>query len=141
MSWYNPVTWFSDEQARADDLDRQLRALNERDYGPGGRIYEKVKTERGQEAADAVNATVQGHLGTQEDQSRDIEGQVDDAFLQGLQEGYDNETGFAKKVLASPFKLAWDVIPWQLYVVALVALFFYLGGGVWLKGILGRRAT
>ena len=65
--------------------------------------------------------------------------QVNDAFKEGLQEGFDRTTGAIKATIAAPFKFTFASLPWQVYLVGLVLLFFYMGGPLWLKGILKRR--
>ena len=41
-----------DLQKEGDSLDAKLRDMNQRDYGSGGRIYNKIESERGTAAAD-----------------------------------------------------------------------------------------
>lgn len=140
MGWFQKLIYgidLEEEQRRGDELDRQLREMNERDYGPGGRIYERIEAERGTEEADAVYDQVRDNLN--EGLTGDVEAQVDDAFREGLEEGYENVTGGISNTLAAPFRFTFASIPWQLWIAAAVALFLYMGGGVWLKGLINRK--
>lgn len=47
-------------------LDGELGALNNSDYAPGGKIYNRILVERGRAAADAAWAAVQRNLVTQQ---------------------------------------------------------------------------
>lgn len=117
-----------EEQRRGDELDRRLREMNERDYGPGGRIYNRIEAERGTEAADETYDAVLENLETS--QTGDVEAQVNDAFREGLQEGAGN--------IQRGFNVSFGAIPWQLWAAGAVALFFWAGGGAWLKSILKK---
>lgn len=126
-----------EEQRKQDELDAKLRELNERDYGPGGRLYEKITASGGIQEANQTLDQVLENLETS--RAGDVSDQVNDAFGEGLQEGYDNVTGAISNTLAAPIRFTFASIPWQLWALALVALFLYAGGGLWLKGILNRR--
>lgn len=135
MGWFQKLVYgvdLEEEQRRQDELDAQLREMNERDYAPGGRIYERIEAERGTDAADDTYQDALENL----DESRidNVEGDVNDAFREGLEEGYGN----IRDTVAAPFKIAWNILPWQVWVAAAVALFLYMGGGLWLRGILGK---
>jgi hypothetical protein len=105
-----------------DETDAKLAALNQE------------KLESGSWSKDQYDQA-QAHL---EASKLDATQLVTDAFYEGAGEGYDNMTGAAKEVLKSPFRLAWDIIPWQLWLLAAVALFFWMGGAALLKGRLAR---
>lgn len=124
------------EQTRGDDLDRELRELNERDYQPGGRIYERIELERGTDEADDTYADVLDHERT--GATGDVTASVDAAFGEGLDEGAGN----IRSVLAAPFQLVPSIlksIPWQLWLAGALVLFFYMGGSVWLARQLKGR--
>lgn len=112
----------SGEQERSDDLDARLDALNRRKLEEG-----KISpTEYDRRAAVlAENRT-------------DVDAEVSAAFKEGAQEGYNNVTGAIKDAAAAPFRFAWDIIPWQLIVAALIVAFFYMGGASLLKGVLKK---
>ena len=61
--------------------------------------------------------------------------QIAEDFSAGAQSGYDSMVGAAKETLAAPFKVAWDVIPWQLYVAGGLALFWWMGGAALHHGL------
>ncbi len=50
-------------------LDAELRRINERDYGPGGRIYNRIAAQDGTAQADIAFALVKQHLAEQEAQT------------------------------------------------------------------------
>lgn len=110
------------EQARADDLARRSADLERRRYEMG-RITEEE-----------MHRNVAMHYGN----APDVGNQVGAAFNEGLAEGYENTTGAIRATVAAPFRFAWDIIPWQLWLGAAVFLFFYIGGGTYLKGILKK---
>jgi len=123
-------------QRTSDATDAALAVENQKDYAPGGTVYETIKEERGEAAADQAYEIVQDHEATQH---IEVEEEVDEAFQEGFQEGADNIRG----AIAAPFKIGWSILPWQLITVALVAgalyLFFFMGGNVFLKGFIARR--
>ena len=125
------------EQERSNRLDAMIAAENEKDYGPGGVVYNKTVEEQGIPAANRQWEEVQARQAA--DDHPDISGEVGDAFDEGLEEGFDATTGAIKSTLAAPFKFTFAALPWQLWVVGLVLLFLYMGGGVWLRGIIGRK--
>jgi hypothetical protein len=111
------------EQERGDELDAKLAALNQQEYA-NGKISATELARRDQEQADnAVN----------------VDESLNDAFVEGAKEGYNATTGAIKTGLAAPFKFTWAILPWQVYAVAAVALFLYMGGGIYLKGLLPRK--
>jgi hypothetical protein len=131
MGWFQKLVYgvdLEEEQRRQDDLDRQLRDLNERDYGPGGRIYNRIEADRGTAAADDTFQQVLANLDASDD--IDVEAEVNDAFRQGLEEGAGN--------IRSGFNFTFGAIPWQVWAIAAVAAFLYAGGGDWLKNHLKK---
>lgn len=133
MAWYNPFSWgASAEQARADSLDAQLRALNERDYGPGGSIYTEIQNERGTVAADATYQTVEQHLSDQEAASRDIAGQIDTAFAEGAAEGAANIRHTFDSAVFGSLGGVLKAVPVSVWIAAILVSFFYFGGWAWL---------
>jgi hypothetical protein len=111
------------EQARSDELDQQRIDLEKRRADLGYITPEQA----------------QANIANIASQKEDVSGDLNQAFGEGLKEGYDAETGGIKKTLAFPFKFIWDALPWQIWLGGLVALFVYMGGWVWIKGILLRK--
>ena len=113
LDWYTGVDTEEVQKQEAEtarrDLELQQRRLE------GG----KITTAQYAAAVDRVN---EGYI--------DVEAETNAAFQEGLEEGYENTTGFIKKGLALPFDFLWKSIPWQLLLVAGVAAFFYFGGSV-----------
>jgi len=106
-----------DLQKQGDTLDGQLRDINERDYGPGGRYYTPDNYTRTQDNL-ASGAT------------GDVSQQLDDAFQEGLDEGANNVTG----VISGAFKLIGKGlgavllgVPAWAWLLGIVALWVYLG--------------
>jgi hypothetical protein len=73
----------------------------------------------------------------------DVQSQIDQAAEEGAIEGVNNlvktvadtAQGLTNWTFGSVFKL----IPWQVWPILVIVAFFYLGGGVLLKGLLARK--
>lgn len=124
------------EQQRGNELDAQLAALNQKDYGPGGRIYQRIEAEQGTDAAERTYESVQANL--EGSQTGDVEQQVVAAFGEGLNEGFQSTTGGIRNALSAPFEFIFKAVPWYFWIIGLGVLFFYAGGFVWLKGRLAK---
>jgi hypothetical protein len=98
-SWITGVD-LAEEQRRSDAADARLKEMNNAAWAAGKLSEEELQARNARVDAGAIDATAQ----------------VSDAFGQGLQEGYMNVTGTIKNTIAAPFKFAWAVIPWQVYV-------------------------
>jgi len=139
MGWFQKLIYGVDLDATQSELDRTNAALaseNAADYGRGGTIYRQIQAERGTAAAEQTYADV---LRRAEDNQINVTDQVHGAFRDGYNESLGNITGGIRATLAAPFNFAIRSIPWQLWLVGLVALFIYMGGGVWLKGLINRH--
>ena len=124
MSWLSKLFLgvdLDEEQQRANEQDAALAQLN-RDALANGTYDQKTFDQA--EANRLRGATP------------DIGGDVAHSFWQGFQEGAAKEKRFLGSAISFPFV---KLIPWQLYLIGAIALFFYLGGAVYLKGILARR--
>jgi hypothetical protein len=114
-------------QTKGDALDQTIAAENLADYRSGK--YDENKYN--QASADLQKAL-----------TGNVSQQVDDAFIQGAKEGLQNDATFFSKLssavnslLKGAIKDALGAIPWQLWLIAAVVLFVYLGG----LGILRRQ--
>lgn len=111
MSWLDSV-FLGDEVERGNELDAKIRALNQAKFEKGvlsaGQL-EKANANLAKESA-AVHSQ-----------------QLSEDFNLGLEEGYENVTGGIKAAVASPFRFAWDSLPWQLLLVGLLWGAWYLG--------------
>ena len=124
MSWSLVDLFSPGETARGEELDRQNAELNRR------------REAMGRQTADE-SAAQESRFNT------DIEAyneQILSGAIEGAQEGLASTADTVRKGLALPLNFAWRAIPWQLWAVGAVALFIYAGGGVWLRGILARKA-
>jgi len=123
MSWYQKVLYgvdLDEEQAKQNELDAQLKIMNDKALADGkwdNDTYQLAEQHR------------------VDSQINDVQGEVDKAFNSGLQDGIDNIRGGIGKTINFPFRL----IPWQVYVIAGIALFFWMGGAALLKGRLARK--
>ena len=92
MGWLSNLFGIGEAEATGRELDAQLRAMNERDYAPGGRIYQKVA------ASDPVRAeqnwsVVQDHLASAK--TGNVESQlILSAVVGTLEWGYDPLTAW-----------------------------------------------
>ena len=59
----------------------------------------------------------------------DAAGQVGEAFIEGAKEGLAREQELVKGAVNGVAKGILGFIPWWVFVVAIIALFLYLGGG------------
>lgn len=112
------------EQQRSDDLDAQRIAL------------EKRRADMGLISSDQADTNISKISSERED----VAGDLNTAFAEGAKEGYAATTGAIKTGLAAPFKFTWAILPWQVWAAGAVALFLYMGGGVYLRGIIARKA-
>jgi hypothetical protein len=135
MSWISDLFGGNEAQARADSLDNQLKA-SEADYAPGGRVYNSIAATQGIDAANKAYATVQGHVAAGTAADAHIGAQIDQAFTDQLNTEISDVGGAVSTAVKVPFKLAWSAIPWQVWVLGAVLLFFYMGGAKLLKGSL-----
>lgn len=116
-SW-NPFTWVSSSdgqsaqelQAESDRLDARLAELNQASRSRyGDEWYAQAETNR---LGGGVN----------------VERELTAAGQEGLAEGYANVTGTIRAGINAPFRFLWDSVPGWVWLAALVAGFFYLGG-------------
>lgn len=122
MSWISRILYGVDldaEQARGTALDEQLRQDAAESLASGR--YDQAAYDQAMQHFDEGAVT-------------DVTGSVTDAFYQGLGEGAVNIRGTVGSAISSPFKL----IPWQLWLLAGLGLFLYMGGGSMLKGALHK---
>lgn len=138
MGWVSDLFGAPSEQQRADALDNQLKA-SEADYAPGGRIYNKIAAEQGMDAAQKAYDQVRQHVDNGTAADAHIDTQIQDAFNNQLSTEINDIGGAVSTAAATPFRLAWSSIPWQVWALGAVLLFFYMGGGTLLKGSLGKR--
>jgi hypothetical protein len=107
-----------DAQAQADETDRRLRAEIARDadrLGP------------------EVTAESLRHL---DENPIDYEREIGDGFEDGLKEGSRTVTGFFRGVFdftGEAFSAVLRGVPLWLWLVVAAGIFFYFGGGQWLK--------
>jgi hypothetical protein len=128
MSFIGSLFGADELQATGDAADARIEEMNRRDYAPGGRLYERIKRERGQAAADAAYQTVLGHLET--GRTGDVDAQINTAFQEGLQDGRNNITGFVSNVFGFVGKALGAIllgIPVWVWAVAAVAVWGWLG--------------
>ena len=112
------------EQARGDALDAQI-AANQKDNLDSGK-WTVAQYE-------AANANQQKAL------TGDVTQQVLDAGKEGAIEGLNNLQQGVKNAVGNTLSFGWGMIPWQLWLVGGLALFIYMGGGIWIRGILEKN--
>lgn len=137
MSWYDPRSWItsndgrtvSEINANTSEVDAKLRALNTQRatvYGP--EWYAKTVANDAQGDADsaALNQSI-------------IDEFKPAALITNLSDSASTTAGglrnFLEPILSFPLK----IIPPTGWLIIGFALFIYLGGGVWLRGILARK--
>jgi hypothetical protein len=118
MAWFQKVLLgvdLDEEQARNNEYDAQLKALNDQSLQNGE--WTKAQYDKAEADRKASN-------------NPDITGDVQKTFNDQLDKdvsGFRNAVG---STVAFPLRL----IPWQVWAIGAIALFFYMGGGAWLKG-------
>ncbi|MGC3958107.1 MAG: hypothetical protein QM813_09275 [Verrucomicrobiota bacterium] len=128
MSLIGSLFGSSELQTTGDQADSQLADMNQRDYAPGGRLYEKIKAQRGQAAADAAYLAVGGHLET--GATGNVDAQIGEAFDEGLKEGAGNITGFVSgvfKFVGQAISAILLGIPLWAWAVATLGIWAWLG--------------
>jgi hypothetical protein len=111
------------EDDRAADLDRREYEL----------MQERLR--RGVITTETYNNWLARKASNTEPSARQ---QVADAFVEGAKEGADRMQRGVRETLSAPINWAFGAIPWQLWLVGLVVLFWWLGGPVYLRGILAK---
>lgn len=134
MSFISSLFGSGKLQADGDAADAKLAEMNQRDYAPGGRLYNKIATQQGTAAADAAYQQTLNNL--ESGATGNVSSQIDAAFDEGLQDGANNITGFvsgAFKFLGKALGSILLGIPVWVWLAVGAAAFFYLGGGVWIR--------
>jgi hypothetical protein len=126
-------------QATSDAADAQLQTLNNAQYAPGGTIYNKIAATQGTQAADAAWKNVQNDDASSAANTANITGQVSDAFQTQLSSETSGIGSTFSSFLSGLFKNAFNIIPWQVWVIGGIALFIWLGGLSLFKGSLSKE--
>jgi len=141
MSFLANLFGAQEEQQRADTLDAQLAALNKRDYGEGGTIYQTIAARDGVAAAEQARLATDEHLATQVAQDRDIAGQIDTAFDTQLASGASGIGGFVGNTIKGVFGTVFRILPWWLWLLVAAGAFFYFGGWTFVARRLAQRSS
>ena len=106
--------------------DAKLAELNTRDYGEGGRFYTPSNYK-----------ITQAHLAA-EAQNPDAE--IGAAFGEGLDEGASNIRGTIGGTINKIVGTAFKIVPWQVWLIAVIALVLYVASvtGFWKKLLRAR---
>jgi len=109
--WFTGVD-LNAEQAKANTLDAELARVNEAAYQRG-------------HIDDATYQQTRQHIDQQVADSQDYAGQVGTAFGEGIQEGADNIRRGIGGTINSIVGTALRIVPWQVWVIALVGALIY----------------
>lgn len=123
MSWGLVDIFYPGETARAEELDRRNAELNAQRRSMG------IVT---QEQTDAQEARFN-------DRPAEHDAAIVEGFVEGAKEGASATAGAIRGSIAGPLNFLFSAIPWQLWAVGAVALFLYMGGGTYLRGILAKK--
>ena len=135
MSW-NPLNWISwgtsngVEVGSIDSLTAEQDQIKAREAELDARAKEKY----GQTWSDQVEKH------REEEYAATYQAQVGEAFVQGAAEGAATMQGAVKRTIPGPLDWILGALPWHVWVGLAVAAFWYLGGFVYLKGIIARKA-
>lgn len=130
MSW-NPFNWipWGNGVGSIDDLQSEQDQIRLRE----AQLDADAKQRYGQ----TWSETVERHRG--EEYAQTYGAQVGEAFAEGAAEGAQRQIDAVQSAANKVTSFSLRIIPWQVYVAGAVALFWWLGGGVYLKGILARK--
>ena len=115
MGWFDKLIYgvdLDEEQARQDNLDRQLAAQNQADLNNG--TYD-------QETFDAAERN------RRESYIGNVEAQVGEAFAEGWNEGASNIRNGTGSVVGTLISTPFKLIPWQLWLIGLLYLAWNFG--------------
>lgn len=117
----------------ASEADAQLQVLNNAQYGPGGSYYTP-------ETWTAVNANRDSELANGGYGPAAQQAQIDQTFTDKL----DSQ---AQSIIGGPLGVAWATIkailksvPWWVWILGFVAVFFWLGGAAMVRAWVGKKA-
>jgi hypothetical protein len=120
------------EEAQGQQLDAKLQALNNDEYGAGGRVYNEIQDQKGTDAA------VQAYQAVQADMASGATGDVLDQLQEAGKEGADQGKKDFWSWILNLITSAIGLIPWWVWLAAGVGIFFWMGGFKLLKGKLAR---
>jgi hypothetical protein len=129
MSW-NPLNWipWGNGVGSVDDLQAEQDQIRARE----AQLDARAREQYGESWAQATER----HRAQEYQES--YSKQVGDAFIEGAKEGAQAQIDAVQGAANAVTGFTLRIIPWQVYVLGAGALFWWLGGGVYLKGILGR---
>lgn len=127
--------WIANTFYGADDLTAESAALDERRRV----LNEQARTRYGDEwYQDTLQNDERGRV----DATADIGGEFSaDALKRNLSESTATASGWARALIDAPLSFLFGSIPPLGWLVLAGVVFWWVGGPVWLRGILGRRAT
>lgn len=126
MSWSLVDIFAPGETARADELSERNRQLNQRKLEKGQVTEEWVA--RQQEAFDSTGSAT-------------YNAEVIAAAAEGATEGLVSLPGKVRGALSGVAGWGLAFVPWWAWLVGAGAVFYYLGGFVYLRGILAKRSA
>ena len=125
MSWSLVDVFFPGETQRADDLEEQNRLLNQRKLEKGQVSQEWV--DRQQDAFDSTGSSTYND-------------EIASAAAEGAVEGLTELPGKVRGALSGIAGWGLAFVPWWAWIVGAGVGFYYLGGFIYLRGILAKRA-
>jgi len=126
VSWSLVDIFYPGETQRADDLEEQNRILNQRKLEKGQVSEEWV--DRQQEAFDSTGSST-------------YNAEIAEAAAEGAAEGLASMPGKVCGALSGVAGWGLAFVPWWGWIIGAGAVFYYLGGFVYLRGILAKRSA
>lgn len=144
-----PIYLFSDNMSVANTLwgwvtGEDLNAIEARDATNNAKLAElnRKNVESGKWSQSQYYAVQARQM--EETSQGTIASQVTQAAGEGAKEGLntlvDTVGEAAQSVTNWSFKSLFKLVPWQVWPILAIVAFFYLGGGVLLKGALAKHA-
>lgn len=127
--------WIANTFYGADDLTAESAALDERRRV----LNDQARTRYGDEwYQDTLQNDERGRVDATADIASEFSG---DALARNLAESTTTASGWARALIDAPLSFVFGAIPPLGWLVLAGVVFWWLGGPVWLRGILGRKSA
>ena len=127
--------WIANTFYGADELSAESAALDERRNALNQKAAEKYGEEWYQ---DTLNNDAAGRVNATEEIASEFSA---DSLQRNLAESTGTAAGWARSIIGAPLSFVFGAIPPLGWLVLAGVVFWWIGGPVWLRGILARRGT
>jgi hypothetical protein len=127
--------WIANTFYGADELSAESAALDERRNALNRKAAEKYGDEWYQ---DTLNNDAAGRVNATDEIGSEFSA---DSLQRNLAESTSAASGWARSLLDAPLSFLFGAIPPLGWLLLAGVVFWWVGGPVWLRGILGRTKT